>query len=211
MNVEAASRSNASASESSAERFSFGDVPRLTAALRVGDEEAFGWLHRQWNDRLVRYCFALARGDGPAAAEMAQAAYLKLYRHVRVLPDERALWNWIARAARCAATDSHRIGSRYRAAVDRFMTWLSRGHAAAPESARGNEEDAVFEALESCLDALGPEERSLIEWRYFAGLPLEEIGGRLNLSARSVEGRLARLRAKLRAAIVQKLNETATE
>ncbi|MEQ1852095.1 MAG: hypothetical protein ABMA01_10950, partial [Chthoniobacteraceae bacterium] len=71
-------------------------MPRLTAALKRGDEAAFAWLHGEWSGRINRYCFALAAGDETFAGEIAQATWLRLARHVRVMNDERALWNWIA-------------------------------------------------------------------------------------------------------------------
>jgi len=60
-------------------------------------------------------------------------------------------------------------------------------------------------ALEAALQKLAPEERSLIEGRYFAGESLETIGARHALSVRAVEGRLARLRTRLRELIAQEL------
>ena len=105
------------------EAFAFGDVPRLTAALKRGDESAFAWLHGEWSGRINRYCFALAAGDETFAGEIAQAAWLRLMRHVRVMQDEQALWSWIACAARHAASDLRRKGGRYLRALRRFAEW----------------------------------------------------------------------------------------
>lgn len=104
-------------------RFTFADTPALTRALRGGDEEAFRWLHQQWNARLFHYSFAIAAGDEGLAGEIAQATYLRILRHVGELPGEEALWNWIARAASNAATDLHRKRSRYSGALARFTDW----------------------------------------------------------------------------------------
>jgi len=80
------------------------------AALRRGDEAAFAWLHDAWSGRINRYCFALAAGDEPFAREMPRPPGCACARHVRVVSDEQALWNWIACAARHAATDLRRTG-----------------------------------------------------------------------------------------------------
>ncbi len=90
----------------SAEEFTWAEVPRLTSALQRGDERAFAWLHRAWASRIHRYCFALAAGRETLAGEISQSVWLRLVRHIRVLPDEAALWNWLACAARHAASDS---------------------------------------------------------------------------------------------------------
>jgi RNA polymerase sigma factor (sigma-70 family) len=185
-----------------AERFSFADTPALTAALRTGDEAAYRWLYEQWHARLSRYCFALAHGNDALAGEITQAAYLRLVRHVRVLPDAEALWNWLACAARSAAIDLGRTVNRYRGALSRFSALL-HGQLAEP---RVDETEAVLlRALDAALAQLTAEERDLINARYFAPVPLEETAARLQLTTRAVEGRLARLRQRLRELITTEL------
>lgn len=184
-----------------AEAFAFGDVPRLTAALKRGDEAAFAWLHGEWGRRINRYCFALAAGDETFAGEIAQAAWLRLVRHVRVLPDEAALWSWIACAARHAATDLRRTGGRYLRALGRFAEWWQPSSAVAADS-------SLPAALDAALGKLSDDDRALIEGRYFAGASLEAIAARHALSVRAVEGRLARLRTRLRELIATELQAT---
>ncbi len=181
--------------------YSFADVPALTAALRAGDDHAFRWVHAQWNARLGRYCFALAAGDDTFAADIAQATYLRLARHIRVLPTEAALWNWIALAARCAAAELRRNGGRYRRALARFSDWLAlRSSRDAPDA-----DSEMLAALDSALALLSTDEHALVELRYVDRLTLEEIAGRFGNSTRAIEGRLARLRARLRKTIASTL------
>ncbi len=175
------------------ESFSLAQVPALTAALRAGNEGAYCWLHAQWNGRLSRYCYALAAGDAALAQEIAQATYLRIVRHMRVLPNETALWNWMARAARSAMQDQRRTGGRYRRALARFADWLSRK----PVVAASGMEARLESALESALAQLSDEDRSLISDRYFDHQTLDELAIGRGLSARAVEGRLARLRSRL--------------
>ena len=181
------------------EAFAFGDVPRLTAALKRGDDRAFAWLHGEWNRRINRYCFALAAGDAAFAGEIAQAVWLRLVRHVRVMNDEAALWCWIACAARHAATDLRRVGGRYFRALNRFAEWWQ------PTTPVGDAEPSLSAVLDTALGKLPAEERALIEGRYFAGESLEVIAARNALSVRAVEGRLARLRIRLREHIAEAL------
>src|SRR6185436_15929710 len=122
-------------------RFTFADTPALTAALRAGDEVAYRFLYEQWHDRLSRYCFALARGNETLAGEIVQAAYLRLVRHIRVLPKEEALWSWLALAARSAATDLGRTGGRYQNALARFADLLRGSPQLSAESMDTSEAD----------------------------------------------------------------------
>lgn len=178
--------------------YSFADTPALTAALRAGGEEAFRWLHAQWNPRLYRYCLALAAGDDALATEITQATYLRIARHMRVLAEEAALWAWLARAARDAATDLRRTGGRYLGALARFAAWFR-------PSLPDGEDDGLLAALDAALAKLEPEERALVEARYFRRDSLEATGVQLGCSTRAVEGRLARLREKLRRLIAEEL------
>ncbi len=184
------------------EAFAFADVPRLTAALKRGDESAFAWLHGAWSGRINRYCFALAAGDETFAGEIAQATWLRLVRHVRVMSDETALWNWIACAARHAASDLRRTGGRYLRALSRFAEWWQ------PAASAAEADNRLPVALESALTKLTPDERALIEGRYFTGESLETIGSRQELTIRAVEGRLARLRTRLRELIAEELQSS---
>jgi RNA polymerase sigma factor (sigma-70 family) len=181
------------------EVFSFAGVPCLTAALKRGDETAFAWLHGEWSGRINRYCFALAHGDEVLAGEIAQGTWLRLVKHIRVIRDEPALWSWIACAARHAATDLRRKGGRYVEVLRRFAEWW-------PSVAKeADADEGLLAALETALSQLGDDERGLIEARYFAGETLEVIGTRHALSVRAVEGRLARLRVRLRDLVAKEI------
>jgi RNA polymerase sigma factor (sigma-70 family) len=181
--------------------FGFQDVPRLTAALRRCDEAAFSWLHGEWSQRINRYCFALAAGDEALAHEIAQAAWLRLVRHARVMKDEAALWSWVALAARHAAADLRRKGGRYLRALHRYVEWWT-GAASADACA---EEEQLIHCLERALRQLSAEDAALVTARYFAGEPLLQIAECQGISVRAVEGRLARLRTRLRELIAKDL------
>jgi RNA polymerase sigma factor (sigma-70 family) len=183
------------------ESYAFDDVPRLTAALKRGEEAAFAWLHEQWSRRINRYCFALAAGDETFAAEIAQAAWLRIVQHIRVVGDQSALWNWIACAARHAAVDLRRKGGRYRRALGRFAEWWSPTLSITAHDAA----DGLLSALDAAMSRLTDEERALIEARYFTGDSLVAIGARHSHSERAVEGRLARVRQRLREDIARQL------
>jgi len=174
------------------------DIPKLCRKLRRGDEDAFTTLHSRWHERLHRYCLVLARGDETATHELVQACYLRVLRHLRPLPDEEALWNWLAKAARHAAADRYRRSSRYRRAIERF----TRQFRPPPQET----ESPLERALEEAVAALTADERELLRERYEARTPLVEIGRRRGISSRAVEGRLARLRERLRRATLDRLD-----
>jgi len=187
--------------------FTFADVPQLCTALRAGDQSAFRFLHEQWNQRILRYCFALAGGNDTLAMDCVQATYLRIFKQMRPLPDEAALWHWIACAARSAAADLHRVGGRYRRALARFADWLHFGFGRLSEPP---EENDLFAALDRALATLDDDERLLLEARYFRRVSLEQIARETGASIRAIEGRLARIRDRLRHTIATSLRSQNT-
>ena len=186
--------------------FSFEETTTLTRALKRGDDSAFSWLYHQWSNRINRYCFALAAGDEASASEVAQNVWLRLARHIRPLESEAALWNWIAQAARHAAVDLHRGRGSYRRLLGRFFDLEKFSQCSGRNSTQSSlPEDELLEALETALQKLDAADRALIEDRYFHGISLREMGRNRNLSERAVEGRLARLRKRLKKQIAQEL------
>lgn len=188
--------------------YSFDDVPRLTRHLKRGDESAFAWLHGQWNSRINRYCFVLAAGDEAFASEIAQGVWLRTVRSLRRLPDEAALWNWLACAARHAAIDLRRKEGRYLNALRRFAERCTESFTIECRD-RDDADAQLLNALATALDQLDSLERQLVDGRYFEGEPLDSLAKRHELSIRAVEGRLARIRARLRTLTAQALESQA--
>ncbi len=186
-------------------RFTFADTPLLTRALRRGDEEAFRWLHLQWNTRLFRYSFAIAAGDEVLAGEIAQATYLRILRHVGDLPSEEALWNWIARAASSAATDLYRKRSRYSGALARFTDWCGSLFPPTGGEFAVAADNNLIAALDAAIMKLADDEKELLEGRYFGQVPLATMAAEQQTTVRAIEGRLARLRTRLKKSIQSEL------
>ena len=177
--------------------YSFQDVPQLTRAIKKGENSAFSWLHEQWSQRIYRYCLALAAGDETLASEIAQEVWIRLVKRARILPTEVALWNWLALAARHASIDIYRGKRRYGQMIVRFFETFSHSIGTTRHESE-NLEAELLRALNVSLQELGPAERALIEARYYSRMTLQQIGERNGISARAVEGRLARLRGRLR-------------
>jgi RNA polymerase sigma-70 factor (ECF subfamily) len=176
-------------------------IPQLTTGVRRGDEAAVRTLHARYCERLTRYALVITRGDEAAASDAVQTAFLKSLRHMRPLPDESALWAWLARAARTAAADAGRRSRRYTALLSRVAALFSRSDDSAPEDT----EAVWLAALENALTELDESARALVEARYFQRRPLAEVAAEQSSTDRAVEGRLARIREKLRRSILHRL------
>jgi RNA polymerase sigma-70 factor, ECF subfamily len=179
-------------------------IAQLTQAVRRGDEMAVRVLHDRYCARLTRYVLVVTGGDESAAPEIVQTAFLRALRHLRPLPNEAALWAWLARAARTAAADAGRRSRRYTALLARVAALFSRLDPSEPEDT----ESIWLRALETALAGLSDEARALIEARYFQRRPLAEVAADYSSTERAIEGRLARAREKLRRSILEQLKAT---
>jgi len=177
-----------------------GRLAALTARMARGDEDAWRVFHARYHDRLLRYLLVLTRDD-TAARDALQQTLTRVVRHVRRFDDEAVFWSWLTVLARSAAADE---GRRHR----RYFAFLARLFEQAPAdgSDEGDMDAALIEILEANLSALDAGERELIEWKYFRGETVRAIAAALATSEGAVESRLARVRCKLKAAVLRQLH-----
>lgn len=172
-------------------------ISALTASMARGDEGAWRLFHRDYFGRLHRYLIVLQRGDEDAAAELVQQTCLRAVRHVRRFDSEEVFWSWLTCLARCAAADEARKKKRRLAMFEKFAHWQEMRR-----SGYGDGDSGLRMAnLNRCLAELKPEDRALVEGKYFERQSYAELAAEFDLSSKAVESRLGRLRAKLRSAM----------
>ena len=182
-------------------------VQHLTAAMARGDEEAFRTFHETYFDRLLRYLFVVTRGDEQSAQDALQETFTRVVRHVRTFDSEEVFWSWLTVIARSAAGDAARKGRRYANLLARFASFWKTQHA--PEGANERHLKNVDQLLSEALDGLDPQERLLIERKYFHRASIAELAIHLGATDKAVESRLARARRALRAELLRRLNHEA--
>jgi RNA polymerase sigma-70 factor, ECF subfamily len=172
---------------------------RLTSAMRRGDEDAYREFFQLYFHRLLAYLIVVTRGDEELARDLLQQTMIKVAKHIRVFDDEVVLWRWLALLARTAAVDHGRKSQRYFGFLKRF--WNFR-----PPPPATNESDGAFEdALSAQMQLLEPEDRRILEQKYFDRSSVKEIAAELNLTEKAVESRLTRARAKLKQQLLERL------
>jgi len=172
-----------------------------------GDEAAFREFHAAYFDRLLRYLFVVTRGDDDAAREAIQETFTRVARHVRAFDSEETFWSWLTLLARSAATDAARKRRRYGKLLARFAWFWTTHEARGPE----HETQRLEAFLTEAIATLEPDERTLIEQKYFGHASVRELAARLGTTEKAVESRLARARRALRTEWVRRLNHDATE
>jgi RNA polymerase sigma-70 factor (ECF subfamily) len=182
----------------------FVDIRSLTRAIVKGDEAAFGEFYERFSGRLYGLLLFLTSGRELIAREILQLTMIKVARKFRVFENEAALWAWLSKVARNALIDYIREQSRLPkpTSVDLLSSSVN-----APESGEAD----LLEWLECGLNALDEEERALVESVYFQRRRQRDLAGQSGTTPKAIESKLARIRAKLRQFVLQRIkNERRT-
>ena len=170
-------------------------VLRLTDDMRRGDENAFARFHKSYFQRLRRYALVLTRGDEARAADVVQETLIRVVRHVKPMESEAVLWSWLCVLARSAATDLGRKRTRYRRLLDRFAEWKNLRNAGREGGVEGT---GLSRLLNEALKGLPEKDRELLENHYIERIGYRVLAERHGTTERAIEGRMARLRVKVR-------------
>ena len=155
-------------------------------------------------DRLWRYLLVVAAGNEDAAREALQGALLRAARHVKVFRDDDAFWSWLAVLARSAFADETKKRRRYFSFLDRF----TRHAKVELDGANDVQTDERLKILlERQIASLPPDERNLVEQKYFARRAIRAIASELQTTEKAVESKLSRIRKKLKDAALAELND----
>ena len=172
----------------------------LIGAARQGDEGAFEELVRQYEKRVYHLALRMC-GDQEDAWEIAQEAFLSVWRGLRFFRGESAFSTWVYRLTSNAAIDYLRRQNRQKAlegvSLDDQET-LAEPQDQSPSPQRQAELGELRENLQEGLMALSAEHRQVLLLRELQGLSYEEIGRELDLDLGTVKSRIARAREKLR-------------
>jgi RNA polymerase sigma-70 factor (ECF subfamily) len=160
----------------------------LISLVEASDAEAFATLY----DRHSRAAFSLAyrmMGDRQAAEDLAQDAFLKVWRNASRYRAERgSLRTWILSIVHNRGIDQLRSLASRRRTQDRVEASAPRSQPseAFAETWRNSQRDQVREAL----NTLPPEQLKILELAYFSGYTHVEISELLGLPLGTVKGRM---------------------
>lgn len=154
-------------------------------------------------DRLSRYLLVVAAGNEDAMRDALQGTLVRVVRHIKVFQSEDVFWSWLTVLARSAFSDETRRRRRYFSFLERF----TRQAADANDGTDGSPMDEPLGILlERHVAALPPDERKLVEQKYFTRLAVREIAGELQTTEKAIESKLSRIRRKLKDAVLAELN-----
>jgi RNA polymerase sigma-70 factor (ECF subfamily) len=155
----------------------------LVRAAQKGSQAAIGELFARHWPPAYRAAF-LVCGDGAAAEDIAQEAFLAALRALPSFDVRRPLRPWLHRIVVNRAIDFARAR-----ALRREVGAEAAGEAAAPADA---ERRALGEDIGAALLGLNPEQRAVVVLRYLLEFTPGEIGDILGLPRGTVNSRLRR-------------------
>lgn len=171
--------------------------PDFTEFVSTRSEEAFQrlvWRHMGMVHSAA--CRLLGNSGDAAAADVAQTVFCQLARRAAALPPDLVVSLWLHTQTRRTALN-HLRGETRRTVRERAAADLMQMNAA--DSPDPSELTAALTPhIDAAIGELPALEQRALALRFFDQLELQEIGGRLGLSAGAVRKRLERALEKLR-------------
>jgi RNA polymerase sigma factor (sigma-70 family) len=181
------------------------NIRRLSQGIVRGSEAAFERFYELYSSRLYRWLLVLTRGSEDAAREVQQAVMIKAARKFRIFDTEAELWAWLSQVARNTYVDLIRKQARYSTSSDFKFEPSTPGGSESSASSETAAEGQLLGFLDAGLSSLAPDDRQLIESIYFQERAQKEVAQAGGTTVKAVESKLARLRAKLRQFIVERM------
>ena len=163
----------------------------LVAQAKRGDHEAFDSLARLTGDRCMAIAFRILR-DYDLADDAVQSALLTAWREIRTLRDPRLFEPWL-----------HRILTNACYSEARRRTRWSEGIRLMPvEPVHGPDEYQAVDnrdQFERAFRRLTVEQRAVLVFHHYLGLPLPEVAARIGIPVGTVKSRMHHAKRALRA------------
>lgn len=165
----------------------------LVDRAKRGDEEAFDALAREVGDRCMAIACRILR-DIALAEDAVQAALLMAWRDLRMLRDSDRFEPWLHRILTNECYAEARRRTRWSANI-RLLPVEN------PPEASGILTVNDRDQLERAFRRLTLEQRAVLIFHHYVGLPLPEVADRLGIPRGTAKSRLHHATAALRASV----------
>lgn len=183
----------------------------LVARLREGDEQAFNTLVRRHQQRALNVAFQVLR-DAEDAAEVAQDAFVKVYRNIGQFRGDAAFTTWLHQIVMNLARNRYRWwkrrGKQAMISLDEPIEGAegSRPRELAIDPAspdREAERDEFVDRVAVAMGELPAKYREVLVLRNVEELSYEQIAAVLGCSIGTVKSRIARARETLKTRVMR--------
>ena len=182
----------------------------LVAAWQAGDDSAFEELVGRHQKRVFGLLMRMM-GSRDEAEDVAQEAFISLYRHGKRFRSEALFSTFVYRVAANAALNRRRTLGRARARLEKLAVRQAAGDDL-PQQPRDPEDSTLGSELtqrvRQALDALSPSLRMPVILYDIEGLSYAEIASVLGVAEGTVKSRIHRARRALREQLEGLLSST---
>ena len=165
----------------------------LVDRAKHGDREAFDALARAVGDECMAIAFRILR-DADRADDAVQSALILAWRDLGSLRDPDRFVPWLHRILTRECYAEARRGRRMQAEI-RLLSRESRLESS------GYDTVVERDAIERAFRRLTFEQRAILVFRHYLGLPLDEVADRLTIPVGTAKSRLFHATAALRASL----------
>lgn len=173
----------------------------LVDQAKQGDREAFDALARQAGDRCMAIAYRILR-DFDLADDAVQSALVTAWQEIRTLRDAARFEPWLHRILTNACYAEARRRRR-RSEVIRLLP---------VEPVHGPDESMQLEhrdQLERAFRRLTVEQRAVLVYHHYLGLPLPEVAARIGIPLGTAKSRMHHAKQALRASLEADARKTA--
>jgi RNA polymerase sigma factor (sigma-70 family) len=176
-----------------------GDEHQLVAAVRAGDDAAFGLLYERYRPRIGAYVQSMVSDHG-RAEDIAQEVFISALRRLRATDRPVMFKPWLYEIAKNACIDEYRrIRRTQEIPLDGIaeVSEIDRLHSTAPTPHAAIESKMRLDDLRGAFRGLSDSHHQILVLRELEGLSYNQIGDRLGISKPVVESTLFRARRRL--------------
>jgi len=169
-------------------------MANFTRTKRVQNtDQVFSYLYKKFGTPLMKFIFKHLGANQDAAEEIFAKTIEAAWKGFGTFKNKSTYFTWICRIALNKMADYYRGQINQRS---RFVVPLLEDIANIEDNTLTPEEDLVLKeiriSIRNCLNTLPGETRNLLYLRYWEELTIKQIAKNLNLSERSVEGKIYR-------------------
>ncbi len=183
---------------------------------RGGDEEAFATLVRRFQDRVLGLAYRYL-GDRNAAEDLAQEAFLRVYRAKDRYEPRAKFSTWLYRIVVNLCLNELRWRKGRKAVALAVSTETSSNlnidteDEEAPDPVRALEERELAEKIREIIAELPENQRIAILLNKYEGLSYQEVAEAMETSVMAVKSLLTRARVKIKERLVPYLRQESSD
>ena len=168
-------------------------------------EDWFGLLVERYQARIRAMVahYIINRDD---AYDIMQDVFLEAYRHIQRFDANQDFLPWLRALCRHRILNYFRAQKTHYAAIQKLIQTTLEQELGNGASSDDGTDEARLAALKRCTGKLDPQNQTLLQWRYHAGLAIRDIAQRMDLSVGSISMRLNRMRTLLARCMERELN-----